>query len=254
MVMENPVIRFQNVAFSFNGRPVLRDASFDIDEKAFLAVIGPNGGGKTTLLKLLLGLLKPDHGIIRVFGQPPDKVTHRIGYVPQDVAAARAFPISVMDVVLMGRLRMHGRARLSGSDRAAARDALEELEMLDCGNRRIDELSGGQRERVFIARALATDPDILILDEPTTGLDSTGRADLYALLKKINQSKTIVMASHDIMVLSTQATAVACVNRSVHYHDEAEITEPMMAAAYGCPVELVAHGIIPHRILKTHED
>jgi zinc transport system ATP-binding protein len=251
--MGNPVIRFQNVNFSFNGRPVLNNVSFDIDERAFLAVIGPNGGGKTTLLKLLLGLLQPNQGIIRVFDQPPAKVTQRIGYVPQDVAAARSFPISVMDVVLMGRLRMHGRARLSGTDRKAARDALEELEMLEYGNRRIDDLSGGQRERVFIARALATDPDILILDEPTTGLDSTGRADLYALLKKINQFKTVIMASHDIMVLSTYATAVACVNRTVHFHDEAEITEPMMAAGYGCPVELVAHGI-PHRILKTHEN
>jgi zinc transport system ATP-binding protein len=253
MMTPPPVIRFQNVAFSFNGRPVLRDVSFDIDQKAFLAVIGPNGGGKTTLLKLLLGLFKPDHGSIHVFGQPPEKVAHRIGYVPQDVAAARSFPISVMDVVLMGRLRLHGHARVSASDRAAARNALEELEMLEYVNRRIDDLSGGQRERVFIARALATDPDILILDEPTTGLDNTGRADLYALLKKINQTKTVIMASHDIMVLSTYATAVACVNRTVHFHDEAEITEPMMAAGYGCPVELVAHGI-PHRILKTHED
>jgi zinc transport system ATP-binding protein len=253
MMMKTPVIRFQDVAFSFDNRPVLRDVSFDIDQKAFLAVIGPNGGGKTTLLKLLLGLIKPDQGSIHVFGQPPDKIAHRIGYVPQDVAAVRSFPISVMDVVLMGRLRIHGHARVSGSDREAAREALEELEMLEYVNRRIDDLSGGQRERVFIARALATDPDILILDEPTTGLDNTGRADLYALLKKINQTKTIIMASHDIMVLSTYATAVACVNRTVHFHDEAEITEPMMAAGYGCPVELVAHGI-PHRILKTHED
>ncbi len=248
-----PVVRFKNVVFSFNGRPVLDDVSFDIDDKAFLAVIGPNGGGKTTLLKLLMGLLKPNQGSIRVFDHPPGKISHRIGYVPQDVAAARSFPISVMDVVLMGRLRMHGHSRMSENDREAARVALGELEMLEYRNRRIDELSGGQRERVFIARALATDPNILILDEPTTGLDSTGRADLYALLKKINQTKTIVMASHDIMVLSTYATAVACVNRTVHYHDEAEITEPMLAASYGCPVELVAHGI-PHRILKTHEN
>jgi zinc transport system ATP-binding protein len=253
MIMGTTVIRFANVGFSFNGRSVLDDISLDINANAFLAVIGPNGGGKTTLLKLLIGLLKPTQGTIRVFDQPPEKVSHRIGYVPQDAAGARAFPISVMDVVLMGRLRMHGHSRISKTDRKAARLALGELEMLEYQHRRIDELSGGQRERAFIARALATDPDILILDEPTTGLDSTGRADLYALLKKINQTKTIIMASHDIMVLSTYATAVACVNRTVHYHDEAEITEPMLAAGYGCPVELVAHGI-PHRILKTHED
>ncbi len=205
------------------------------------------------MLKLLLGLLKPDSGDIRIFNEPPSRSAHRIGYVPQDVAINKSFPISVIDVVLMGRLRSHQGARILKQDRKAAQKALEQVEMIDYQDRRIDDLSGGQKERVFIARALATDPDLLLLDEPIANLDNASRGDLYALLKEINKTKTILVVSHDMMVLSTYVTAVACVNKDVHYHDKAEITEGMMEMGYPCPVELIAHGI-PHRILKTHED
>jgi len=251
--MSAPVTEVENVSFSYNELTVLENVSFTVEEKAFLAFIGPNGGGKTTLIKLLLGLLKPDSGRIRIYGTSPEKAAHRIGYVPQDVAINKAFPISVLDVVLMGRLRFHGKSRLSKADKKAARNVLEELEMLDYQNRRIDDLSGGQRERVFIARALATDPDIMILDEPTASLDTAGRTELYAILKEINKTKTIMVVTHDMMVLSSYVTSVACVNKNVHYHDDAEITEEMMQEGYHCPVELIAHGV-PHRILKTHED
>ncbi len=251
--MSTPIVEVENVNFSYHGLTVLEDVSFSVQEKEFLAFIGPNGGGKTTLIKLLLGLLKPDSGKIRIYGTSPEKAAHRVGYVPQDVAINKAFPISVLDVVLMGRLRFHGKTRLSKFDKKAARNVLAELEMLDYQNRRIDDLSGGQKERVFIARALATDPDILVLDEPTASLDTTGRTELYAILKEINKTKTIIVVTHDMMVLSSYVSSVACVNRSVHYHDDAEITEEMIQEGYHCPVELIAHGI-PHRILKTHED
>lgn len=250
--MADPIISVENLSFYYNHQAILQDVAFSVQEKEFLALIGPNGGGKTTLIKLLLGLLKPGTGKIRIYGDPPEKAVHRIGYVPQDVAFNKAFPISVFDVVLMGRLRFHGRARLSKSDKAAAREALAEMEMLEYQNRRIDALSGGQRERVFIARALATDPDILFLDEPTASLDNTGRTELYAILKEINKSKTIVLVTHDMMVLSSYVSSVACVNQSVHYHGTAEITEGMIESGYHCPVELIAHGI-PHRILQSHE-
>ncbi len=251
--MKNPIIEISHLYFSYNGTPVLRDVSLHIREKEFVAFIGPNGGGKTTLIKLLLGLLKPDRGTIRIMGQLPAKVAHRIGYVPQDVSINKSFPISVMDVVLMGRLKSHGWTRISKKDRHAANSALESIEMLEFKNRKIDDLSGGQRERVFIARALATDPDILFLDEPTANIDSQGRTYLYALLKELNKTKTIFVVSHDTMVLSSYVTSVACVNKDVHYHDDAEITEEMLDMGYHCPVELIAHGI-PHRILKTHGD
>ncbi|MCD6586800.1 MAG: ABC transporter ATP-binding protein [Desulfobacteraceae bacterium] len=252
-MITNSIIEVNHVSFSYNGALVLSDVSLSIREKEFVAFIGPNGGGKTTLVKLLLGLLKPDCGTIKIMGQPPAKVVHRIGYVPQDVSINKSFPISVMDVVLMGRLQFHRWSRLSKKDRMAAKNALENLEMLEFQNRKIDELSGGQRERVFIARALATAPDILFLDEPTANIDSQGRTDLYALLKELNKTKTIFVVSHDTMVLSSYVTSVACVNKNVHYHDAAEITEEMLDMGYHCPVELIAHGI-PHRILKTHGD
>jgi zinc transport system ATP-binding protein len=246
------IIEVSNLAFSYNGNRVIDNVSFIVRECEFLALIGPNGGGKTTLLKLLLGLLKPDSGDIRIFDQPPAKSAHRIGYVPQDVAINKSFPITAIDVALMGRLRSRRSARISKEDRNAALKALEQLEMLDFQNRRIDDLSGGQKERIFIARALASDPDILFLDEPIANLDNAGRGELYALLKEVNKTKTIVVVSHDMMVLSSYVSAVACVNRDLHYHDKAEITEGMMEMGYPCPVELIAHGI-PHRILKTHE-
>jgi zinc transport system ATP-binding protein len=251
--MNNPIIEVRNLYFSYNGTQVLQDVSLSIREKEFIAFIGPNGGGKTTLIKLLLGILLPDRGTIKIMGQPPSKAAHRIGYVPQDISINKSFPISVMDVVLMGRLQFHRWARISKEDRIAAEKALESLEMLEFKNRKIDDLSGGQRERVFIARALTSDPDILFLDEPTANIDSQGRTDLYALLKELNKTKTIFVVSHDTMVLSSYVTAVACVNKDVHYHDDAEITEEMMEMGYHCPVELIAHGI-PHRILKTHGD
>jgi zinc transport system ATP-binding protein len=251
--MKNPIIEVSHLYFSYNGTQVLRDVSLSIREKEFIAFIGPNGGGKTTLIKLLLGILKPDRGTIKIMGQPPSKAAHRIGYVPQDISINKSFPISVMDVVLMGRLQFHRWARISKEDRKAAEKALESLEMLEFINRKIDDLSGGQRERVFIARALSSDPDILFLDEPTANIDSQGRTDLYALLKELNKTKTIFVVSHDTMVLSSYVTSVACVNKDVHYHDDAEITEEMLEMGYHCPVELIAHGI-PHRILKTHGD
>ena len=251
--MDEAAITVTDLTFSYNGVPVVENAGFTVKHREFLAVIGPNGGGKSTLIKLMLGLLRPDSGRVRVFGKPPKKISHCFGYVPQDVAINRAFPISVMDVVLMGRLRHHGTSRMQPRDRQAARDALERMGMAGFEDRKISDLSGGQRERVFIARALTTDPDILILDEPTASVDTTGRAELYALLKDLNQTKTIVMVSHDLMVMSSHVTAVACVNRRVFYHDQGEITQDMLDMGYQCPVELIAHGQ-PHRILKTHED
>lgn len=251
--MKTPVVDVQHLYFSYHDTPVLRDVCLRIAERQFVAFIGPNGGGKTTLIKLLLGLLTPDSGEIRIMGRLPAEMARRIGYVPQDIGLTKAFPISVMDVVLMGRLPVSRWTGVSRKDRAAAEKALDQLEMLQYEDRRIDDLSGGQRERVFIARALAADPDILFLDEPTANIDSQGKTGLYALLKELNREKTIVVVSHDIMVLSSYVTAVVCVNQTVHYHDDAEITEEMMTMGYQCPVEIIAHGI-PHRILKTHED
>ncbi|UCF92693.1 MAG: ABC transporter ATP-binding protein [Desulfobacterales bacterium] len=251
--MTTPVIEIQDLWFSFNGHCVLQNVNLKIFPGEFLALIGPNGGGKTTLLKLTLGLLDPDRGRIRVFGVPPRKAAHRIGYAPQNVHINKSFPISVLDVVLMGRLRARkGWTRHAPQDLSAAQKALEQLDMWPFRNRRIGDLSGGQLQRVFIARALVCEPEILFLDEPTASVDTRGQSDLYHLLRQLNETVTIVVVSHDLMVLSSYVKSVACVNRDLLYHDAAEVTGEMLDMAYHCPVDLVAHGA-PHRVLCKHD-
>lgn len=250
---DNPAVSLEDVSFSYNGRQVLQNVTLTVPDGEFLAIIGPNGGGKSTLVKLMLGLLKPNTGHISVLGRAPGKAARLIGYMPQDVSINRSFPISVMDVVLMGRLRHRGRSMITPHDRNLADDIIGRLGIGDIAGQKIADISGGQREKVFLARALITEPKILILDEPTSNLDTNAQSELYALLKEINAEKTIILVSHDLMVLSTHVRAVACVNREVHFHDGSEITPEMFNMAYPCPVELIAHGI-PHRILKKHPD
>ncbi len=246
-------IEIENLWFSYNGRPVLRDVNLTLRQGNFTALIGPNGGGKTTLLKLMLGLLRPDRGSIAILGRPPHQAAHRLGYVPQDVGINRRFPVSVRDVVLMGRLkRSRGWSRYTREDRKSARKALERLDMWDYRNCRIGELSGGQRQRVFIARALATEPEILFLDEPTASVDAVHQNEFFDLLRDLNRHTTIIIVNHDLMVISAFVKSVACVNRTLHYHDSAEVTDEMIRM-YHCPVELVAHGI-PHRVLRAHRE
>jgi zinc transport system ATP-binding protein len=250
--METPIIEMENVAFSFNSHPILENANLSVFENDFMAVIGPNGGGKTTLLKLVLGILKPVGGSVRVFGKEPRKVSHRIGYVPQNIHANKDFPVNVMDVTLMGCLRSGRKfSHYAKKDRAAAEEALDKMEMLPFRNRRIGELSGGQRQRVFIARALAAKPEMMLLDEPTASVDAHGQTELYTLLKELNANTTILVVSHDFVAISSYVKSITCVNLCVHQHDAAEMTREMLDMSYKCPVELIAHGI-PHRVLGDH--
>jgi len=252
--MTEIIIDVSGVWFSFNGQPVLQDVDLKIERGDFLVVIGPNGGGKTTLLKLMLGLLEPSRGAVRVFGRPPRKAAHRIGYVPQNVHINKTFPVSVMDVVLMGRLRTgRGWSGHSRQDRLAARAVLEQLGVWPLNDRRIGDLSGGQLQRVFIARALVSKPEVLFLDEAMASIDAQSRSDFYDVLSELNRTVTIVAVSHDMMILSSHVKSVACVNRDLHYHGAGEITQEMLDAAYRCPVDLVAHGVAL-RVLCRHED
>ncbi len=250
---DSPVIEIRDLYFSYNSRPVLKNISLRLEKGCFTALIGPNGGGKTTLLKLMLGLLKPNRGAVKILGRPPRQVSRRLGYVPQEIGINRDFPISVLDVVLMGRIRSsRGWSRACSEDKKAAREILERMDMWEYRKSRIGELSGGQRQRIFIARALVSEPEILFLDEPTANVDSGHQDNFYRLLRELNRSVSIVIVNHDLMVISSQVKSVACVNRTLHYHNGAEITEDMIQM-YHCPVELVAHGI-PHRVLRTHGD
>lgn len=258
VLMGTPIVEIRDVSFAYNGEIVLQDVNLVIRQGDFIAMIGPNGGGKTTLLKLMLGLLHPDKGVIRVMGQPALKAAPHIGYVPQDVHLNRSFPITAIDVVMMGMLAPRKRWRSqTASDRREAMAALDHLEVGWLAERRIGALSGGQRQRVFIARALVTKPRLMLLDEPTASIDTRGQAGFFKMLKALNQDVTIVIISHDLLVISRYAKSVACVNGRLYYHNQAEITADMLETMYpgtaedACPVELVAHGL-PHRVLKDH--
>ena len=202
----------------------------------------------------MLGLLKPDMGRIRILGQAPHDASHRVGYVPQGTDFNRGFPVSVLDVALMGRMSTSriGR-RYSREDREKVKDLLEKVGMWGYRNRPIGKLSGGQRQRVFIARALATNPEILFLDEPTASVDSEFQTDLYDFLKALNKEVTIVVISHDIGIISAHMKSIACVNKHFIFHSGAEITQEMLDMAYQCPVDLIAHGL-PHRVLHSHKE
>lgn len=246
-------IQVEHVWFSYGETEVLRDINISLKRGEFLGIIGPNGGGKSTFLKLLLGILKPDRGKILILGDLPNTARQRIGYVPQNMDFSPRFPISVMDVTLMGRLAWsHIGRRYSDDDRERVRSALEKVGMWEYRNRHIGQLSGGQRQRVFIARSLVTDPEILFLDEPTASVDPDFQVDLYQFLKELNRDVTIVVITHDIGVVSSYMKSIACVNRHLIFHEGGRITKEMVDMAYQCPVDLIAHGL-PHRVLHTHD-
>jgi zinc transport system ATP-binding protein len=253
------IVEIKNLEFSYDGEAVLKDVNLTVRQKDFIAIIGPNGGGKTTLLKLMLGLLSPAKGTVHIDGKPPQEASHCIGYVPQIVHLNQSFPITAIDVVLMGKLDPQKRlSRRSAANRRDALAALERMEMAAYADKKIGTLSGGQRQRVFIARALVSRPKLLLLDEPTASIDTKGQADFYRFLRELNQDITVLVVSHDLLVVSRYVKSVACVNQKLHYHDQAEITGEMLEAMYACtveevcPVELVAHGL-PHRVLADHE-
>jgi zinc transport system ATP-binding protein len=246
------VISAQHLWATYDGEPVLEDINLSVGEFDFIGLIGPNGGGKTTLLKVLLGLLPPTRGQVCVMDKPVKEARRYIGYVPQSVQFDRDFPISVWDVVRMGRL---GRRRLlqryTAEDDQVVAEALRSANMLDLRDRPIGALSGGQRQRVYIARALATEPKILLLDEPMAGIDPQVSASIYELLRQLNEHITILLVSHDMSAISSHVKTVGCLNRRLFYHGGKQITPDMLEAAYRCPIDLIAHGV-PHRVFSEH--
>ena len=233
----------------------LKDINLQVEEREFLAIIGPNGGGKTTLLKSILGLVQPDSGEIRIFGRSGESARRSIGYVPQFSRFDRKFPISVEEVVLIGRLsgRSAWFSRFSRQDRQLVDSLLERLEIADLKHRQIGQLSGGQLQRVLIARALAVEPQILVLDEPTASVDSASKTRIYDLLKELNQEMTILIVTHDLSAVSSNIDKIACLNQQLFYHGRTELEAGLVEKVYGCPVDLIAHGV-PHRVLRGHEE
>jgi zinc transport system ATP-binding protein len=246
------VILLEDVWFQYDGVPVLEGINLSVREQDFIGIIGPNGGGKTTLLSIMLGLMEPTRGRVSILGRAPRAARRFVGYVPQYTEFDRAFPISVWDVAMMGRLGRRGLLRrYSEEDKCAVGDVLRQVDMLGYRDRQIGRLSGGERQRVYVARALASDPKILLLDEPTASVDTRVVGSIYELLRELNRQVTIILVSHDIGVVSSYVKTVACLNTRLIYHESKEITPDMLEAAYHCPIELIAHGL-PHRVLDLH--
>jgi len=231
---KNEVIRLNQVWAGYDPHePILEAINLTVHELDFLGLIGPNGGGKTTLIKVLLGLLKPFKGDVKIMGRSVTKGRRYLGYVPQSLEFDRNFPVRVHEVVRMGRLgKRHLFQPYTKKDEEIVTQALEKVEMLDLRNRAIGELSGGQRQRVYIARALASEPQILLLDEPTASVDPKMCSSIYELLIKLNEYMTIVMITHDINTMSSYVKTVGCLNRRLHYHGEQHITPKMLEQTY----------------------
>ena len=237
-----PVIQIKDLWFSWDGNPVLENVDVTLGEGDFASVVGPNGGGKTTLLKLMLGLLRPDRGTVRLFGTTPRRARPLVGYVPQSYFYDTAFPVRVIDVVLMGRLDKTPRlGPYRRADRRSACEALEQVELYDLRHRQLSQLSGGQRQRVLIARALACEPRMLLMDEPTANLDVSSEVELYRMLRVLNQRMTILVVSHDIGFVSSFVQKVICVNRRVVVHPTSDLSGDIIQEIYGSDVCMIRH-------------
>ncbi|MEA2050406.1 MAG: ABC transporter ATP-binding protein [Campylobacterota bacterium] len=235
------LIDIQNLSFSYDKDSVLEDINLEVNTKDFLAIIGPNGGGKSTLLKLLLGILKAKKGTIKILDKEPKKNLSEIGYVPQNTNVNIDFPIKVIEVVMMGHVG-HKRPLFGykKEEIACAMGALAQVGMENFSQKKIGSLSGGQRQRVMIARALCANPKILILDEPTASIDVAGQKQIYDLLKLLNQTITIVVVSHDISVILGYATKAAHINKKISLHDLSKTkTDFNKTDEHFCEVELL---------------
>lgn len=234
-------ISIRGLCFSYGGPPVLKDVNLTIGSGTFACVIGPNGGGKSTLLKLILGLLSPDQGEIRVLGQSPIRARPSIGYVPQHPRFDPQFPIRAIEVVSLGRLGKRLAFRLSREDRRRSEESLDRVGLWGERNTQFAQLSGGQRQRVLIARALVTDPQILLMDEPTAGLDLHVEGRLQNLLKELRRTLTIVTVSHDLGFASDLVDSAICVNRTAIEHPTLDLTPAMLDELYGGHVKMIDH-------------
>jgi zinc transport system ATP-binding protein len=245
------LFEMHSLSASYGANYVLQDISFKVSENDFIGVIGPNGGGKTTLLKIILGLLKPVKGKI-VFNKDLINST-RIGYLPQISTGDSNYPVNVTDIILSGLMMRKGIiSRMSLSDKKKAGMVIEELGLSEMAGSTLNELSGGQLQRVFLGRAIIGDPKLLLLDEPGNFVDATFENDFYEKLRELNKRMAILMVSHDIGTISSHIKSFACVNKFLHYHASNEITDEDLLV-YGCPVQVVAHGKIPHTVLKYHK-
>lgn len=244
------LFEMNSLSVSYDANVVLQNINFSVSESDFIGVIGPNGGGKTTLLKVILGLIKPLKGEL-VFNNELIN-PNSIGYLPQISTGDVNYPVTVSDVVLSGMMiRKKYNSRMSSADKRRAKEVIDDLGLSGMERTSLNELSGGQLQRVFLGRAVIGDPKLLLLDEPGNFVDSTFENDFYEKLRILNERMAILMVSHDIGMISSHVKSYACVNRDLHYHPSSEISNEQLLA-YGCPIQLITHGEVPHTVLKIH--
>lgn len=241
MSNKNNAIEIKDLYFSYNRSPFLTDINLKVSPLDSICVVGPNGGGKTTLMKLIIGLLHPNRGSVKIFGKKPEDAYRSIGYVPQYARYDTHFPISVRAVVCMGRLGNSFTGHYSREDQNQTILALEKVGMAEHAKRSFASLSGGQRQRVLIARALATGGEILVLDEPTANIDRESEVHLFDLLKELNTRMTILMVTHDVGFASTFFKRIACVNRQMIIHPTSELTGQLIQEMYGGDLHMIRH-------------
>lgn len=256
MNQRETLIGIRDLWVSLNHTLILKEVNLEIERGHFEIIIGPNGAGKTTLLKVILGLLEPSRGEVKVFGRHPKELKKRrslIGYVPQRPLVNPNFPVTVLDTVLMGRYGKLGLIRRPGSrDREVVLKNLEKVGLLHLKDRVIGQLSGGQQQRAFIARALCNDPQLLILDEPAIALDVTARDRFYGLLIELKHDLdlTILLVTHDLSVVSLHTDNVICINQTIYAHEKLPLHASSLQSCYGCQVEFLFHGQVPHRVVE----
>ena len=252
--MKKKLLEIDSVDAGYNGKSVIRDVNLEIYEDDFIGVVGPNGGGKTTLLRVILDTLKPIAGKVKYFSLQEKGQTKRIGYLPQLNMIDRKFPISAMEVVLSGMMSKNGiLKKYTRYDKQMASRMMYKMGISHLKHKTIGELSGGQMQRVFLCRAIISSPKLLILDEPNTYVDNKFEGELYEQLRELNKDMAIILVSHDIGTITTYVKTIACVNREFHYHRSNVITEKQLSA-YNCPIQLITHGDMPHTVLKKHDD
>lgn len=251
-----PIIEIKNLSAGYDGRTVLHDVNLSIYERDFLGIIGPNGGGKTTLIKCILGLLKPTGG--EIIFHTPEKVSTKtastlLGYLPQYNSIDRKFPISVEEVILSGlSIQKSLTSRFTPEQKEKGKQIISRMGLEGLEHRSIGQLSGGQLQRALLGRAIISDPAVLILDEPSTYIDKRFEARLYELLAEINKECAIILVSHDIGTVLQQVKSIACVNETLDYHPDTGVTTEWLERNFNCPIELLGHGTLPHRILGEH--
>lgn len=248
MVEEGTLVKIENLDADYQGNVVLSRVSFSIRENDFIGIIGPNGGGKTSLIKIIMGLLKPAKGKIKYAIDRSE-----IGYLPQGTQLDDRFPITVSEVVASGlNKKLNPGFRIIKEAKDQVENALRQTGLNDLKKRPIGELSGGELQRTLLARAIVSSPRLLVLDEPDTHVDNRFEMELYQLLKKLNKSMAILLVSHDIGIISPYIKSIACVNRDLHYHASNEINEEQLKV-YNCPIEIISHGTVPHRVMQKHK-